>query len=228
MEIKKQLSRKQLLKEPDEFLSFTAKLFKYILDNKTKIALAFGMLAIIVMAFSGIKYYALQAENKAFFLLEKAASQYEKIKNNKKNTNISVVEDKFKFIIGKYSGNNAGKMAGVMLANIYFQKGKYSEAIELYKKNLSHFKNNGYCRNIIISGIGYCYEGTKDLKKAVKYFEMIAAGDNPFMKDEAYFNLGRLYFAIGDNNKSKKSYEQIVSQYAGSIYYEIAKEKALG
>ena len=45
------------------------------------------------------------------------------------------------------------------------------------------------------------------------------------IKDEALFNLGELYAAIGDKDKSIDAFNKILSDYPGSMYTEIVKEK---
>jgi hypothetical protein len=46
------------------------------------------------------------------------------------------------------------------------------------------------------------------------------------MKDEAFFNLGRIYELMGENEKSTAAFKKIISDYTDSIYIELAKEKA--
>ena len=48
------------------------------------------------------------------------------------------------------------------------------------------------------------------------------------MQDEALFNLGRIYHTLGNPEKSKASYEKIVSDHPDSIYIELAKDKVAG
>jgi TolA-binding protein len=48
------------------------------------------------------------------------------------------------------------------------------------------------------------------------------------MKDEALFNLGRLYAAMGENEKSTAAFKKIVSDYTDSIYIELARERVSG
>ena len=63
---------------------------------------------------------------------------------------------------------------------------------------------------------------------AAKYFEMIASVSDYSIKDEALFNLGEIYDALGDNVKSIDAFKEILSDHTGSIYTEIAKEKVAG
>ena len=60
---------------------------------------------------------------------------------------------------------------------------------------------------------------------AAKSFEMIASGSNAVMKDEAIFNLGRLYALMGDDNQSAEAFKKIISEHADSIYLGVARER---
>jgi hypothetical protein len=45
------------------------------------------------------------------------------------------------------------------------------------------------------------------------------------MKAEAFYNLGLLYEATGQPEKSASAFNTVVSDYADSMYYKVAKEK---
>jgi len=45
------------------------------------------------------------------------------------------------------------------------------------------------------------------------------------MKDEALFNVGRLYAETGETDKSTAAFRRIKEEYAGSIYNKIAMSK---
>jgi len=55
-----------------------------------------------------------------------------------------------------------------------------------------------------LNGIAYSCEGKKDYNSAAKYFEIIISGPDDEIKDEALFNLGRLYALIGNKDKETK------------------------
>jgi tetratricopeptide (TPR) repeat protein len=57
---------------------------------------------------------------------------------------------------------------------------------------------------------------------------MIVSQSGGIMKDEALFNLGRLYAAMGENEKSLMAFKKIISDYSDSIYVELARERVSG
>jgi len=81
---------------------------------------------------------------------------------------------------------------------------------------------------LVLSGLGYSYAAKQEYQEAATYFEKIASGPESIMKDEALFNLGSIYHALGNPEKSKEFYKKIVSEYPDSIYSELAKDKVAG
>ena len=48
------------------------------------------------------------------------------------------------------------------------------------------------------------------------------------MKDDALFNLGKIYAELGDSAKSEQAFRKILADHPHSIYTEAVKEKLPG
>jgi tetratricopeptide (TPR) repeat protein len=225
MAIKKK-SRKQLLNEPDEFITFSSKLLRFVMEHKIQISSAIGVVLVLTALLSGYFYSLNKAENKASALLEACMTQYETILKDKgPDKACRDMEKDFQIIFEKYSKTAAGKLARVNYANICYNAGDYEKAITLYENAVAGFDDKPLFKNLILSGLGYAYEGIKDFKTAAACFEKIAQGQDAVMKDEALFNLGRLYASTGDKGRSMDAFKKIVAEYTDSLYFELAKEK---
>jgi tetratricopeptide (TPR) repeat protein len=223
---RKKKTRKQLLKEPDEFITFTSKLLRFVFDYKYQLASTLvGLIALILVA-TGIRYFSNKAELEAFRLLSQGQIKYQAILKEKgpENALIDVAKD-FELIFEKYSSKEGAKLARVVYANMCYNAGDLGKAIALYDKSLKDFKSKPLFQNLILSSLGYIYEDKNDYKSAAKYFEMIASGADPVLRGEALFNLGRLYAAAGDHDKSDAAYKKILSDHSDSIYIELVKER---
>jgi tetratricopeptide (TPR) repeat protein len=73
--------------------------------------------------------------------------------------------------------------------------------------------------------LGYAYEAKKEYETALEYFEKISMGSDPVLRAEALFNMGRLYAALGNAEKSQQAYRKIVADSPQSFYAELAKER---
>jgi len=74
--------------------------------------------------------------------------------------------------------------------------------------------------------LGYAYEAKKEYNSALEYFEKISVGSDPVLKAEALFNMGRLYAALGNAEKSQQAFQKIVADLPQSFYAELAKERS--
>lgn len=226
---KKKVTRKELLKKPDEFLTFSAKMLNFAIEHKAQLSIAVGGLFALIIIISGIRYYSVRAEENALVLLGKTMSKYEDLlKDNKPHEAYPEVKEDFQQILDKYSGKDGGKLARIIYANICYKGGDSDKAIKLYNRALRDFGSNLSLKNSILSGLGYAHESKKDYKTAAEYFEMVASGPDSIMKDEAFFNLGRIYAEMSDKEKSTEAFKKIVSDYENSMYIDIAKEKISG
>ncbi len=226
---KKKVSRKKLLKEPDEFITFSGKLIQFAMQNKTQITYAVGIVVALLVIIAGLRGLSIRSENKASALLDRAVTKYDtSIKAQEaKNAYQSVSED-FHAIINQYGSKESGKLARVIFANICFDAGEYNKAIELYEKSLKNFEHHPTIYNLILSGLGYAHEQLKENQRAASYFEKIVARDEQILRDEALFNLGVLYNKLGEKEKSDKAFNQIISDFPESMYIDIVKERSAG
>ena len=180
----------------------------------------------MVIAVTAFRYFSNRAENVASNLLKQAMQKYETRRNDTDAVKaFEEVGPEFERILEKYSNKSAGKMARVIYANLNYEAGKTDAAINLYEKALKDTVASKRYRNLILSSLGYAYEKKNDLNAAVGYFQQIAEGNDTVDKDEALFNLGRLYEQLGENDKSTKAFNRLVSEFKDSIYFNLANEK---
>lgn len=220
----KKVTRKQLLKEPDEFITFTGKLIRLVSTYQKQITIVIGIVVSVFLIISIVKFYTNRMENNAFTLLNQANDKYSAVLSSQDaSTALKEVEKDFEYILSEYSGYQGGKIARVNYAAYCYRAGEYDKASSLYTTALKDFGKNPSYQNLILNGLGYSYKAKKDYENSVKYFEMIASSKIPMLKDEALFNLSKLYLILGKKSKSIEVLNTIVSDYPESIYFELAK-----
>jgi tetratricopeptide (TPR) repeat protein len=225
---KTKVTRKKLLKEPDEFITTTGRLIRWAQQYQTQLSYAVAAFFILLVAIAGFRYFANQAENNAFQLLSQAMLKYESMNAKGPEKAFQEVKEDFEHILNKYKHKEGGKMARVVYAKINYEAGNPDQAILFYEQALNDLGKEKTFRNFILSSLGYAYEKKNNYEKAISYFEEISENDDPVIKDVALFNQGRLYEALGDVSKSNDAFNRLVSDYTDSIYFEIAKEKVAG
>ena len=224
---KKRVTRKQLLKEPDEFITFSGKLIQFGMQYKTQLTYVAAVLVALIVVVSGYRFFSIRSENAAEALLNQALAKYQSALDGQDSQKAyqSVSAD-FQLILNQYGSKNSGKIARIIFANISFDAGEYAKAIELYRQSMEDFKDHAFMNNLIRSDLGYAHEQLNDIPSALSYFEKIAENQEPILRDEALFNLGVLYEKSGDHQKSADAFQRIIDEHPDSMYIEIVKERS--
>jgi tetratricopeptide (TPR) repeat protein len=219
--------RKKLLKEPDEFLSFSSRLLQQVSAYKFQVLCGVGILFGILAILSAVRFISAKSENQASFLLKKTLEKYaQSLPAQGPAESLKAVEQDFAQILDRYSGKSAGKSARVYFGNICYAAGNADKAIEVYKQALDDWTQEPSIRNLILTSLAYAYEKKNDLQAAAETFGMIQAGSDQVGKDIAIFNLGRIYAKLGDTQKSVAAFKVVATDYPDSMYAQVAKEKA--
>ena len=222
----KKKTRKQLLKEPDEFITFTGKAITFVTGYQKQISYMLCAIVAIVLIFFGYRFFAQRAETKAFTRLGQTQSKYDTLKKTSSETAAySQVSEAFQSIIKKYGGNAGGKLARVIYANISFDAQQYEKAIALYKQSLNDFKDDKLVYNMILSNLGHAYQRVEDEQNAAAYFEKAASATDSPIREDALFNLGLMYEKLGEATKSQKTLQEILNNHPDSIYFDVVEEE---
>lgn len=110
--------------------------------------------------------------------------------------------------------NQSGRLR-VNMGNIYFEQGKYTQAIKMYRMALDQIPNsNRDFRLRIMRNIGNSFVKMGQYQDAITSFEAIMEGCPDY---HTGFNLVLCYFAIGDREKMKRGFQRLVSFVSPSI-----------
>ena len=223
-------TRKELLKEPDEFITLSGKLIRFAVAHKTLLTCAMAIIIGLAVIITGIRFFSIRSENKAAALLDNSLTTYESLKNENKSPEeiYGAVSPDFQFILVKYGSKESGKIARLTFANICYNAGKYEQAIKLYETSLEDFGTHPLIRNQVLGSLGYAWEQLNDYATAAVYFEKLAAAPEPIMRAEALYHLGWLYDKLGNTEKSEAAYNKILSDHQDFIYLDLVKERMSG
>jgi len=226
---KRKKTRKELLREPDEFMTLSGKLIGFALDHKNQLTYALGIIVALALIISGIRFFSIRSENNASALLDKSLTKYNSLKAEKKPDEVyGDVSAEFQFILDKYKGKESAKIARLTYANICYDAGKYKQAIELYKTALTEFEKYPMIHLQILGNIGYAFEQEADYTTAVSYFEKISSAPETILRDEALYHLGWLYDKLGEKEKSRGAFNKILTDHQDFIYIDLVKERMSG
>jgi tetratricopeptide (TPR) repeat protein len=223
---KKRITRKELLKKPDEFLTFSSKAIGFLSDHqKPLIGVIIGVV-VVGLAFAGFRYFSNLSEQKASTLFEEGRSLYlAEISGDKTAPTEEKAAGQFEKVIREYPSTKTARFTRLVYADMSYHRGDYQRAIELYQEALNAFSGEGAVQKLIWQGLAYTYEAQKDYKTAAEYFQRITETEDEFMKADASYNLGRIMEALNHQDKALEAYNKLVENYPDSIGFQIAKEK---
>ncbi|MBW1739830.1 MAG: tetratricopeptide repeat protein [Deltaproteobacteria bacterium] len=225
---KKRVTRKQLLKEPDEFLTVSARAIQFVASNQRSVFVTLIGVIVVALAFAGFRYFSNLSERKAYAMFEQGRLHYlAGISGHKASDAQEKAIEQFEAVIREYPSTHAAQLSLIAYADMSYRKGDYQKAIELYQKALGAFSGEGAIQKLIWDGIAYAYEAQKDYKSAAEYFQRITDTQDEFMKADAYYNLARMHEALNNQEKALKAYNCLVQDYPESVSFQIAKEKVL-
>ena len=223
---KKKITRKQLLKEPDEFLTFSAKLVQFITQYRYPLLIAVGAIILGTLAVSAIRLYHHKMERSAFSAFAAVKAEYQSVlARSGPSDAYKAVQENIEQLIAKHGHRSGGKFARLFYANMCFRTGQYNKAIELYKQVLAD-ETHPFIRNQTLNNLGYAYEATRDLQTAGTYFEKVTQNTSSELRAEALFNLSRIYFALGNPEKGAAVLKDISQGHPESMYIDLATERA--
>jgi predicted negative regulator of RcsB-dependent stress response len=220
---KTKISRKEMLKKDDEFISLTSHAFDFVKGHKRLFDyLGMAVLCLIVV-YMGVYAYTRyinkkgqEAFNKAFYAMNDQTGS-DKAKPSSANT-----EKLFNDLIKDYGMSKAAKLALPELAYAKFEQKKYDEAISLYEEYLDKVSDTEPYNSLTRMALSTCYEQKGEYDKAIAPLEKIMEGPDDYIKEQAMLNLARVYRLAGKKDKSNEIITKFKEKFPKSVYFDMA------
>lgn len=224
---KKRLTRKQLLKEPDEFINLTGKVVDWSRSNARQLTYGISAVLAVVLVIVGYYYYQQSRARSAADLLSECLVKYHAADKSAADS-LAVAREDFTKLIDHYGSVPAGRLGRIIFAHYNLVAGSPDDALGLYRNAQRSFSKDPSLTNIILNGLACAYEQKGEIGAAIDTFEKIVQGGSAVFKDSAFFHLGRLYEQAGKPDESIKAYSRLNSDFPNSIFAPLAREKTSG
>lgn len=222
-------TRKQLLKEPDQFITFSGKLIAFGRSHTKTILICAGSILALLLTVAVAHRISERNENQASERVEKALTDYSAaLADTDQKTAYEQVKTDFTEIFDQYGNKNAVKIARIRYGDISYDAGDADTAIAMYAQALDDFKASPALKNIVLSGLGHAYLEKKEYPQSIRYFEKLSEGSEKTMKASALFNLAWLYESAGEKDKRDALYKQLVADFPDMLYGDLVREKING
>ncbi len=208
----KKIPRKKLLKEPDEFISTTGKILRFLRGHRRQVIL-YGVIGLVILLAGAAGYYfLLWQESKAQVIQHQAkqiyaealfaASSPEKQKEKYKNA-----LEKFRESLSFYTRNRVSQIAHLYMGHCHYALKEYPQAISAYTRCLS-----GPYRAIARDGIAHSFEAQGDFAQALEHFQKNMEEErNPYLL-EAILGVARCYETLKQTPKAVEFYEKALAR----------------
>lgn len=223
---KKRVTRKQLLKEPDEFITTTGKLIAWAREN-TKL-LVYGLTAffLLIITLSVYRYFEEKKLDTAQMMFSQVITKYQ-VELDKKDPALALtaVEEDFDLLIQDYGSKPIGQLGCIFYGHINVAAQRYDRAIELYRKALDHLGNDSSLSGIVLNGLATAFQQKGEYPKAIEYYGKVVEIKGSVLKDASLFQMGRLYEQLGELEKSREAYHKLNTDYPNSMYTLMVQDK---
>jgi predicted negative regulator of RcsB-dependent stress response len=210
----KRISKKELLKKPDEFITLSARTMTWVKDNyRTAIWIGSGIILLVILYF-GYSTYRNRQENLS----------HDKYFSSLEQTDPSQKLKQLEGIIKDYPRTKGAHLAMVMVGHLYTQKKEYPKAISAYQSALDQGDFPQGVRMMIHGNLAYAYEEKGDYPQAAKGLSEIVQAKETLLKEDAMLSLGRVYQKMGKKEEAKKAYQDFISTFPKSIYATMVKD----
>jgi tetratricopeptide (TPR) repeat protein len=227
----KKPSRKELLKEPDQFITFSGRMIAFGQSHQRPLTYAAVAVACLLLGFTAVRYWAARSENRAAVLLDQYTAQYQVRRAAAKDSPEKAweaVRANFEKLIEDYGNRVGGKLARIRYADICYEAGRIDDVIRLYEKALADFNDAPFYRALILGSLGYAHAEKKDWEKAASYLSEVAAVPEAPLRDKALFVLAGIHDAQGRADAAEAAYRRILDEFGESIYAAAARERVKG
>jgi len=220
------VTRKQLLKEPDQFITFSGKLIAFGRSHLKPILIGVGVFVALIVAVAVAGQISNRNESKASRMVEQALAKYSAaLRDTDAKTAYDRVKNDFTEIFDGYGSKSAAKIARIVYGDISYNAGDADTAIAMYTRVLEDLGDDSSLKNIVLSGLGHAYLLKGAHADAIRCFETLSRDGETTMKSGALFNLAWLYDEAGETEKSKASYEALLAEFPDTMVGDLVKEK---
>jgi tetratricopeptide (TPR) repeat protein len=206
------VNKKKVLKQPDEFISFSSKIFSFIKTYQKQVLIILPIVAIIIIVISLSSYYINLNNKNAFIALSKIL-ETEKDIQKKKAGLLSIRQKKL---------TEASKYAAFYLASLYLFENDKENA----KKELEYAISikNSYFKGASTSMLVDILTSEKKYDDATKLIDKNTNLPTPF-KEELLFKKAQILETTNKIQEAKAIYKQIEKDYPNFYLIKLVQAK---
>ena len=223
---KKKKSRKELLKSPDEFMTFSDKAIQFY-HSHARLFQYLGMAIVVtILIYLAANTYMKYVNRKGQDAYN--AAYYALLQNLKDKPGLESLKESgalFSKVISEHGSSNAAELALPQVAFAEFIKKNYDEAIALYDQFLDSVSGYGQYSSLARLALAACYEAKGEVQRALKILAPVLVRQGDPFKEAAMLSQARLYRLDNKPEKEKETLKRFVEEYKDSPFLPFAKSR---
>ncbi|MBW1990227.1 MAG: tetratricopeptide repeat protein [Deltaproteobacteria bacterium] len=224
---KKKISRKQLLKEPDEFLTLSSRAVEWARDHQKEMIIATAVFALAGLLLVVGSWHFSRTRGRAMATYERAAATLERLdKEEAANPEAAkAATDQLERVIDQYPRTKAAAMAAMRLGAVAYKNGDYQKAEDWYRLAVKKFSGDPLAKTLAQNGLAHALEGAGKLEQALARFEALKEGPLSGVTQDAAFRAAMIHKKLGDAQKAAEALRNFVDTYPQSPFARLAEEE---
>jgi outer membrane protein assembly factor BamD (BamD/ComL family) len=215
---KQKIKRKDLIKSPDEFLTFTERAINYIRDRSKYFEYAGMVVAAAAVVYLGATTYLNYVNKQGQGAYNLAYGDLEEEK-----TDLGKTEALFKKVMDEYSLSRVSRLVSPQLGYLKYREKKYDEAVNSYEAFMKELPKRSPYRYLSQLAIAAIHEEKGEPDKAIGILnDLKSHPENVFMQ-ETLLSLARAYRLSKQNDKAKEVYKEFIDRFTTSPFLSVAK-----
>ncbi|MBI5788396.1 MAG: tetratricopeptide repeat protein [Candidatus Schekmanbacteria bacterium] len=234
MSLKKKLTRKEMLNQPDEFVAGFTKTAEFIRHNKSLIQWGIaGLLLLIIATIAHFVYHGNKKEQ-AGLLEAEALKAYQGEQTDRQNmpetvgktSDYKAAQIKFRELLDKYPGTENARRALLYLADCSYKLKEYAQAEKLYHQYLAEYPEQDMWQMLALHSLAYSQEEEGKYLNAADNYQKLASllGDDK-QKQIVYLDLARTYKLGKAWDKAIQVYQNMLQTLEDPAQAEIIKNQ---
>jgi predicted negative regulator of RcsB-dependent stress response len=219
----KKVTRKELLREEDEFTTFSGRAILFFKEHSRQLNYVMIGVAVVALIYAAFNFFMGRtnkkgqvAYNQAFYSLTQSIVSG--------TTEVPVqAEEEFQRVLDDFGLSKVSRLARPQLARIKFQKGEYDEAISLYQEFSKDASDKPLYQSLARLGLAACYEAKDEYDRAIEILTEVTNNPDTTFREQAMLDLARIYRLSGQEDKSKEILSAFVEDYKNSPFLPLAK-----
>ena len=206
------ITRKELLRQPDQFITRSARVIAWVEMNAASILYGAGAVILAVVLIGGWFVWRTNRHARAEALLFEAmnAGGNGEVAQQDASLNDRMING-LQSLVRDYGGTPAAIQAYWNLGRLYFARAEYVAALEAFEQARSRLSDsdNALMSAMISLNVAYAEEAQGSCEQALQNFESVLnAPAATWLRSEAYLGMGRCHEQSGLPEKAVEVYDR--------------------